>query len=72
MRVSALALGVGVGNDDVDARQEFPGLHECERMRSAAFGQRDSVVAESAEIDVDGRRVWRTRPLVTKDAIIIA
>ena len=63
MRVPALPLGVGVGDDDVDSGQQLARLHERERVRRAALSQSDAVVPQSAQVDVDSRRVGGARAL---------
>ena len=49
--VATLALGLGVRDDDIDPRQQLPGLHEGERVRAAALHQRDPVMSEGPEIN---------------------
>ena len=63
MGVSALALGVGVRDDDVDPGEELAGLHEGQAVGSTPFGQGHPIVPQGAEVDVHGRRVRGTGTL---------
>ena len=63
MRVSALSLGLWVGDDDVDAGQEFSGLHEGQRVGGAPLRQRHPVVPKGPEVQVHRRGVGRAGAL---------
>lgn len=65
MRIAAVALGVRMGDDDFDAGQQFPGFEQAQRMRTAAFHQRDPIVSQSSQIDVHARRFRAGRSLQT-------
>ena len=56
--VPALALRLGVRDDDIDAGKELAGLHEREGVGTASLNQRDSVVPQSSQVDEDRGGVW--------------
>ena len=48
--VNALALGLGVHDDDVNPWQQLPGLHEREGVGAAALHQRHPVVSQRPQV----------------------
>ena len=61
--VPALALGLGVCDDDVDPRQQLPGLHEGEGVGAAALHQRHPVVSQRPQVHKHCGGVRRGRAL---------
>ena len=57
--VPALALGLGVRDDDVDPRQELAGLHEGEGVGAAPLHQRHPVVSQGPQVNKHSGRVRR-------------
>ena len=49
--VPALALGLRVRDDDVDPREELPGLHEGEGVGAAPLHQSHPVVPQSPQVN---------------------
>lgn len=56
--VAAVTLGLGVGDDDLDAGQQFAGLHQAEAVRRAPLHQRHPVVPQRPQVHVHGAGVW--------------
>lgn len=53
MGITALTLGVRIGDDDLHARQQLAGLDQTQRVRSTSLNQRDPVVTECPQIHVN-------------------
>ena len=52
--VTALALGLGVHDDDVNPWQQLPGLHEGEALGASALQQRHPVVPRGPQVKSEG------------------
>ena len=63
--VPALALGLRVRDDDVDPRQQLPGLHEREGVGAAALHQRHPVVSQGPQVNKHGGWIRRGGSLET-------
>ena len=70
--VPALALRLGVRDDDIDAGEKLAGLHEGQGVGTASLHEGYSVMPQSPQVNEDRGGVWRGGALQADGDILSA
>ena len=68
--VPTLTLGLGVGNDHVDTRQQLARLHEGQTVGAASLHQGHAVVSQGSQVNKDCGWVRRGGALQTEGNVL--